>query len=94
MFIRTLKLGNVLSFREADGLNGADQVFWMVELMESWFLAHPQALATYYGKGFHSKALGDSPQIRSTKSPEGSDQRHNQGRFTTRSNTLPTCWNF
>jgi hypothetical protein len=29
------------------GLSGADQVFWMVELMESWFLAHPEALARY-----------------------------------------------
>jgi hypothetical protein len=24
-------------------------VFWMVELMESWFLADPEALAGYYG---------------------------------------------
>jgi hypothetical protein len=27
-------------------------VFWMVQLMESWFLADIQALKLYYGKGF------------------------------------------
>lgn len=27
-------------------------VFWMVQLMESWFLADPDALAGFYGKGF------------------------------------------
>jgi hypothetical protein len=31
-----------------------DCVFWMVQLMESWFLADPDALAQYYRQGFVS----------------------------------------
>ncbi len=31
------------------GRKYARNVFWMVELMESWFLADPEALASYYG---------------------------------------------
>jgi hypothetical protein len=29
-----------------------DRVFWMVQLMESWFLADPDALALFYKQGF------------------------------------------
>jgi len=32
-------------------------VFWMVQVMEAWFLADPAALALYYGKNFVSNAL-------------------------------------
>jgi hypothetical protein len=32
-------------------------VFWMVQLMESWFLADIQALKLYYGKGFREAQL-------------------------------------
>jgi hypothetical protein len=32
-------------------------VFWMVQLMESWFLADIQALKLYYGKGFRGTQL-------------------------------------
>lgn len=34
-----------------------DSVFWMVQLMESWFLADPQALKKYYGQGFREARL-------------------------------------
>ncbi len=34
-----------------------DSVFWMVHLMEAWFLADPEALAEYYGRNFNRKAL-------------------------------------
>ena len=33
-------------------------VFWMVQIMESWFLADPIALSKYYGSGFNAKHLG------------------------------------
>jgi hypothetical protein len=36
-------------------------VFWMVELMESWFLADPGALAEYYG--FSSDTIGAIPNV-------------------------------
>ena len=42
----------------------AKHVFWMVELMESWFLADPKAVAAYYGaKGFALKALGNPDDV-------------------------------
>jgi hypothetical protein len=34
-----------------------DSVFWMVQLMESWFLADIQALKGYYGQGFREARL-------------------------------------
>jgi len=40
-----------------------DDVFWMVELMESWFLADPQALADYYGQNFSANAIGATRDV-------------------------------
>ncbi len=40
-----------------------DSVFWMVQLMEAWFLADPDALANYYGEGFNRRALRASLDI-------------------------------
>src|SRR5271169_1424360 len=34
-----------------------DQIFWMVQSMEAWFLADPQALHDYYRRGLREKAL-------------------------------------
>lgn len=36
----------------------AGSVFWMVQVMETWFLADPSALSAYYGDGFKVKHLG------------------------------------
>jgi hypothetical protein len=41
----------------------ADRVFWMVELMEAWFLADADALAAYYGNGFQRNAIRDTADI-------------------------------
>src|SRR5258708_5794242 len=38
-------------------------VFWMVQLMESWFLADPEALAKYYGKDFLAGAIGGTQDV-------------------------------
>jgi len=38
-------------------------VFWMVELMESWFLADPDALAEYYGRDFAASALRKTQDV-------------------------------
>ena len=35
--------------------------FFMVQVMESWFLADREALAKYFGDGFKAKALPGSP---------------------------------
>lgn len=40
-----------------------EQCHLMVQVMESWFLADPDALATYYGQGFHRQALPRNPLV-------------------------------
>jgi hypothetical protein len=41
----------------------AGKVFWMIESMESWFLADPDALATYYGQNFKVQAIGQTANV-------------------------------
>jgi|SRR5215472_2913259 len=38
-------------------------VFWMVEVMESWFLADIDILKRYYGDGFQESALRGNPEV-------------------------------
>lgn len=38
-------------------------VFWMVELMEAWFLAHREALESYYGEKFAANVIGDTADV-------------------------------
>lgn len=40
-----------------------DQLHFMVQCMESWFLADPDALADFYGQGFQRSALPARPDI-------------------------------
>ena len=35
----------------------------MVQIMESWFLADPDSLESFYGHGFHKQALPRNPNI-------------------------------
>jgi hypothetical protein len=35
----------------------------MVELMESWFLAHPKMLSDYYGVGFLVNSIGERADV-------------------------------
>jgi Domain of unknown function (DUF4276) len=42
--------------RGVDGFP-VDQVFWMVQVMETWFLADRESVANYYGEAFNSRAL-------------------------------------
>jgi len=41
----------------------ADSIFWMVEMMESWFHADKEALARWYGEGFNPHALKRNPNV-------------------------------
>ncbi len=41
----------------------ADSIFWMVEMMESWFHADKDALANFYGEGFKKGALKANPDV-------------------------------
>ncbi len=47
----------------AEAGNPADRVFWMVQVMEAWFLADPEALAAFYGDGFQPRALRRNPHV-------------------------------
>lgn len=40
-----------------------DQCHLMVQVMESWFLADPDALQTYYGQGFLQQSLPANPNV-------------------------------
>lgn len=40
-----------------------DQCHFMVQLMESWFLADKETLMNYYGQEFHANALSNNPNI-------------------------------
>ena len=40
-----------------------DSIFWMVEMMESWFHADKEALQQFYGSGFKKNALKANPNV-------------------------------
>jgi len=40
-----------------------DSVFWMVQIMEAWFLADVEGLKPYYGQGLHEVALRGNPKV-------------------------------
>jgi hypothetical protein len=41
----------------------SDSVFWMVQIMESWFLADAEQLQEYYGQKFKRSAVGSIPDV-------------------------------
>lgn len=53
---------NVL-LREGPDAPQRESVFWMVQLMEAWFLADQDALQRFYGDGFRRNALKQNPQV-------------------------------
>lgn len=66
---------------------GDDRVFRMVEVMESWFLADPAALAGYFGRGFNAKRLPREPAVeaipkdRVLRSLEAATRRCDKGSY-------------
>lgn len=40
-----------------------DSIFWMVEMMESWFHADKEALEAFYGPDFRKNALKPNPNV-------------------------------
>jgi Domain of unknown function (DUF4276) len=58
---------NIL-LRDSEGplnqdLPTSDSIFWMVEMMESWFHADKDALERYYRNGFRRDALKPNPNV-------------------------------
>jgi hypothetical protein len=41
----------------------ANSIFWMVEMMESWFYADKDALEDFYADGFRRSALKQNPNV-------------------------------
>jgi hypothetical protein len=50
-------LNILLRDSEGDAIEERPRVFWMIPLMEAWFLADPATLERYYGQGFQANAL-------------------------------------
>jgi len=60
----------------------ANDVFWMVELMEAWFLADGAALARYYSDGFLSNAIGDTADVEQVSKAQVLDRLNRATRNT------------
>ena len=47
------------------GLTGCDpeSIFWMVQIMESWFLADIEALQSHYKSGFKTNVVTGNPEV-------------------------------
>lgn len=63
-----------------------DQLHFMVEAMEAWLIADPEALAAYYGQGFRESALPKQKERRKSLeegaqqlSPARDEGRQDQG---------------
>jgi hypothetical protein len=71
---------------ERHGIDRAfvDRVFWMVELMEAWFLADRDALASYYGAEFLPSAIGDTADIERIPKAEVMSRLNRATRNTTK----------
>ena len=44
-------------------IGSTNSIFFMVQLMEAWFLADRQALSSYFGQGFNANSLPNNPNI-------------------------------
>jgi hypothetical protein len=77
---------NRLQLLERYGIDPAfvNRVFWMVELMEAWFLADREALANYYGDGFVSNAIGNTADIERVPKADVMERLNQATRNTTK----------
>ena len=65
-----------LTQRDQWDLTGTDpkQVHLMVQCMETWIVADAEALADYYGKGFHAKSLPKRQNLEEEPKPDVLDK--------------------
>jgi len=52
-----------LNARVTSRIGRPDRVFFMVQLMETWFLADQRTLRDYYGRGFNNHQLPANPRV-------------------------------
>jgi len=71
---------------ERHGINpgAVDRVFWMIELMEAWFLADRDALSEYYGDGFRQNAIGDTADVERVSKADVRDRLRRATRDTSK----------
>ena len=50
-----------------------DSIFWMVEMMESWFHADKDALKKFYKQGFNANALPANPNVQQIRKQDLTD---------------------
>jgi hypothetical protein len=76
----------------------ADSIFWMVEMMESWFHADKKALEEFYGKEkFHKNSLKGNPKVEEIPKADLEDglrkaTKRAGNKPTTRLLTGQSCW--
>ena len=73
--------------RNPDSVSG-DQVFWMVQLMEAWFLADRDALRKYYGSGLNENSLIGNPKVEEIPKLDVLDSLKNATRDTSKGKYL------
>ena len=63
-------------------IGSAGRAFFMVQLMEAWFLADRQALAAYYGRGFNTGSLPANRNVEEILKSDVEDGLRNATRLT------------
>lgn len=69
-----------LTDRVAAQTGAPNRAFFMVQLMEAWFLADRPALETYYGRGLNAGRLPRNPNIEDILKPDVERGLHNATR--------------
>ena len=70
-----------------------ESVFWMVQLMETWFVADIQALKKFYGQGFRDARLRAKRDIERIPKGDVIKWLKDATKATPKSPiTLPACW--
>ena len=72
------------------GHSAADSIFWMVEMMKSWFHADKDVLEGFYGRGFRREALRGNPNVEEIPKQDliiwakGRNEKYQEGRLLSR----------
>ena len=73
-------LSTQLVNRVAGQIGVNNRVFFMVQLMEAWFLADRPTLEAYYGRGFNVGSLPGNPNVEDIPKPDVEQRLHNATR--------------
>jgi len=82
----TGKLSAVLCTQKGWSESYAGSIFWMVEMMESWFHADKDALQEFYGERFNKNALKPNPKVEQIPKQDLKDGLHDATKDTGKGN--------